>query len=219
MVAGRGAPQLCTMQQAAAAAGPAAGADVAYTCIDEQPHSAKYTVREVDAASFMGPAGQLRGAPMKVTSSYILDHTIRRTEAHIEVLPPRDLPFVPSKTQKMRRVNDRKTLTALGIAALARARGSKGLLGASTVVWKIEMRCRGTFLCDKPLHPADGCYCNLRVVYSATIQQVNDGTVQISVTGLPPSDRRSSSWPAHTSSGCASGRAGREGGRAEGGYR
>ena len=180
------------MQQAAAAAVPAVGAGVAHTCVDEQPRSAKYTVREVDAASFMGPAGQLRGAPMKVTSSYILDHTIRRTEAHIEVLPPRDLPFVPSKTQKMRRVNDHKTLTALGIAALARARGSKGLLGASTVVWKIEMRCRGTFLCDKPLHPADGCYCNLRVVYSATIRQVNDGTVQISVTGLPPSDRRSS---------------------------
>ena len=103
---------------------------MACTCIDEQPHSAKYTVREVDAASFMGPAGQLRGAPMKVTSSYILDHTIRRTEAHIEVLPPRDLPFVPSKTQKMRRVNDRKTLTALGIAALARARGSKDLRGS-----------------------------------------------------------------------------------------
>ena len=59
MVWAAGAPQLCTMQQAAAAAGPAAGADVAYTCIDEQPRSAKYTVREVDAASFMGPARQL----------------------------------------------------------------------------------------------------------------------------------------------------------------
>ena len=57
------------MQQAAAAAGPAAGADVAYTCIGEQPHSAKYMVREVDAASFVGPAGQLRGAPMKAMNS------------------------------------------------------------------------------------------------------------------------------------------------------
>ena len=139
MVAGRGAPHVCTMQQAAAAAGPAAGADVAYTCIDEQPHSAKYTVREVDAASFMGPAGQLHGAPMKVTSSYILDHTIRRTEAHIEVLPPRDLPLVPGKSKKMRRVNDRKTLTALGIAALGRSgRGSRGQLGASTAVATLD---------------------------------------------------------------------------------
>ena len=137
------------MQQAAAAAVPAVGAGVAHTCVDEQPRSAKYTVREVDAAAFMGPAGQLCGAPMKVTNSYILDHTIRRTEAHIEVLPPRDLPLLPGKSKKMRRVNDRKTLTALGIAALGRSgRGSQGQLGAATVVWRIETKCRGTFLCD-----------------------------------------------------------------------
>ena len=185
-------PQLRAMQQAAAAAVPAVGAGVAHTCVDEQPRSAKYTVREVDAAAFMGPAGQLCGAPMKVTNSYILDHTIRRTEAHIEVLPPRDLPLVPGKSKKMRRVNDRKTLTALGIAALGRSgRGSKGQLGAATVVWRIETKCRGTFLCDRPTSPVDGCWCNLRVTYSATIQQVNDGVVLISITGLAPSDRRS----------------------------
>ena len=186
------APQLRTMQQAAAAAVPAVGAGVAHTCVDEQPRSAKYTVREVDAAAFMGPAGQLCGAPMKVTNSYILDHTIRRTEAHIEVLPPRDLPLLPGKSKKMRRVNDRKTLTALGIAALGRSgRGSQGQLGAATVVWRIETKCRGTFLCDRPTSPVDGCWCNLRVTYSATIQQVNDGVVLISITGLAPSDRRS----------------------------
>ena len=75
---------------------------VAFTCVAESDSSATYVFRECDAAAFKGPRGELVGAPMKVVGSYILDHQVKNDsgqvtrEAYIEVLPPRNLPFVPA---------------------------------------------------------------------------------------------------------------------------
>ena len=130
---------------------------VVFTCVAESDSSATYVFRECDAAAFKGPRGELVGAPMKVVGSYILDHQVKNDsgqvtrEAYIEVLPPRNLPFVPAAKQKMRRFNDRKTLTELGRQALARPGGTKkGMPGAASVVFRIETKCSGTCLCDTP---------------------------------------------------------------------
>jgi hypothetical protein len=142
---------------------------VAFTCVAESDSSATYVFRECDAAAFKGPRGELVGAPMKVVGSYILDHQVKNDsgqvtrEAYIEVLPPRNLPFVPAAKQKMRRFNDRKTLTELGRQALAR-RHQKGnawcgvgrVPDRNEVQWHLLVRYAGVDQGGDPLSPAGG---------------------------------------------------------------
>ena len=54
-------------------------------------------------------------------------------------------------------------------------------------VWKLLFQCSGTEMCDTRTDACHGCTCCVRVVFSATIQQVATGTVQIVVTGCAPS--------------------------------
>ena len=139
----------------------------------------------------------LVGAPLRAIKTFVLDAPKGQHGSnaallpHIHVSPPDGIPARPrgSKTrlETTRRPNDQKVLNELGRAALARdKRGSAGAghLHKNSVAWRLEYWCRGSALCDMPSNGVKkGCRCEVRVVYSATIQQIDDKMVRIEVYG------------------------------------
>ena len=156
--------------------------------------------REVDADKFASWHPALIGAPLNSAGNLIRDKPRNgETMAPIAVERPAGATSRPQPKIKNRSVDDVKTLTALGRAALARESGGSG--GSKTLqrrtsqlyrdsqVWKMAFQCRGTdTMCDEQEAKANGCTCALRVVYSATVQQVADGVVRIVVTGCAHRD-------------------------------
>ena len=108
-------------------------------------------------------------------------------EALITVAPPLGIGARPHAKRKTRRPHDRKELTQLGREALQRDQPTrkKGEGWKGTVVWLLEYQCRGTSLCDRASKPNNrGCACDVRVIYSATVEQVAKQLVQIRVIGV-----------------------------------
>ena len=106
--------------------------------------------------------------------------------APIAVARPAGANSRPQPKWKNRCVDDIKTLTLLGREALSRTLqrgGGRGQLYRDSQVWKMVFQCRGTdTMCDEQEAKAYGCTCALRVVYTATVKQV-DGVVRIVVAG------------------------------------
>ena len=110
-------------------------------------------------------------------------------DALITVAPPLGIGARPHARRKTRRPHDRKELTQLGREALQRDAPKKGEAWKGTVVWKLEYQCRGTSLCDPASKLAHrGCRCDVRLVYSATVEQVAKELVRIDVTGVGGAD-------------------------------
>ena len=89
--------------------------------------------------------------------------------------------------RKSRLPHDRKTLTDHGRQALQRTNRSmaaKGELWRGSKVWQLVYNCAGTSLCDVPQVSRRGCKCDVRVVFSATIEQVSEGKILATVTGV-----------------------------------
>lgn len=91
--------------------------------------------------------------------------------------------------RKSRLTHDRKTLTDHGRQALQRTNRSmaaKGELwrGSKVHVWQLVYNCAGTSLCDVPEVSRRGCKCDVRVVLSATVEQVSEGKILGTVTGV-----------------------------------
>ena len=133
-----------------------------------------FVVAARDADAFSDQHPSIRGAPMRVVDSRVLD---RGDKAHITVTPPPGI-VNPSRGggKTLRRAMDKRQLTALGRAALARpgSRAKRGLLGRDCVVFLLARRCLGGLhspMCDAHRR-AEKCNCVVREVKSATIQQV-----------------------------------------------
>ena len=152
-----------------------------------------YLVQATYAATFSTWLGDLVDAPLKACAgTKVLDSVTKHCQSPpITVEPPVGIGKRPGAKRQARRPNDRKQLTQAGREALARQTNphKKGVLWSGSVVWRLEYRCVGTTLCDEaPLHlrgsDRDGCACAVRVVYTATIEQVSRGLVEICVTGV-----------------------------------
>jgi len=133
-----------------------------------------FVVAARDADAFSDQHPSTCGAPMRVVNTQVLD---RGDKAHIIVTPP---PGIVNPTRSsgktLRRAMDRRQLTALGRAALARpgSRARRGELGRDCVVFMVARRCLGglhSTMCDKHRR-VEKCNCVVREVKSATIQQV-----------------------------------------------
>eukprot|EP01049_Picozoa_sp_SAG25_P004739 SAG25_NODE_305_length_10124_cov_16.774464_12_plen_508_part_00 len=154
-----------------------------------------FTYAEADAHLFLQQFSDLRGAPLKMVRSYVLDSN-KKSEgrvAHLVVRPPPNRCARVDAKIATRKPNDQKQLNDAGRAALqrdcvyARKEGRRGQLWKGSKVWSLEYRCRGTPLCDVPEPRACGCDCTLRVLFTATIEQVAAKQVQIQVMGCNPS--------------------------------
>ena len=145
------------------------------------------TYHEEDAHLFLEQFADLVGAPLKRVFTYVLDADKKREGrvAHITVTPPPDRFARIDATRQTRRPNDRKRLNAAGQVALLRERasGTKGDLWKMSKVWIMEYRCSGTWLCDVLAVQKHGCNCAVRVLFSATVEQVSKQLVQIQVMG------------------------------------
>ena len=139
--------------------------------------------READAQKFQEYCDGLgEECPLMPTRNSVKD---KGKEALITVAPPLGISAPPHAKRKTRRPHDRKELTQLGREALQRDAPKKGLAWKGTVVWKLEYQCRGTSLCDPASKLAHrGCRCDVRLVYSATVEQVAKELVRIDVTGV-----------------------------------
>ena len=133
-----------------------------------------FVIAARDAEAFSDQHPSISGAPMRVVNSQVLD---RGDKAHITVTPPPGI-VNPSRGggKTLRRAMDKRQLTALGRAALARpgSRAKRGELGRDCVVWMVARRCLGGLhspLCDTHRR-VEKCNCVVREVKSATIQQV-----------------------------------------------
>ena len=78
-----------------------------------------------------------------------------------------------------------------------RSQCKRGELWAESVVFKIEYGCRGTKWCDSSARVRRGCSCDLRLVFSATIEQVSKGQVHVQFCG-PRGKVRGASWHSST---------------------
>ena len=139
--------------------------------------------READAQKFQEYCDGLgEECPLMPTRNSVKD---KGKEALITVAPPLGIGARPHAQRKARRPHDRKELTQLGREALQRDAPKKGEAWKGTVVWKLEYQCRGTSLCDPASKLAHrGCRCDVRLVYSATVEQVAKELVRIDVTGV-----------------------------------
>ena len=139
--------------------------------------------READAQKFQEYCDGLgEECPLVPTRNTVKD---KGKDALITVAPPLGIGARPHAQRKTRRPHDRKELTQLGREALQRDAPKKGLAWKGTVVWKLEYQCRGTSLCDPASKLAHrGCRCDVRLVYSATVEQVAKELVRIDVTGV-----------------------------------
>ena len=144
-----------------------------------------FVYREADALKFQEYYDGLgEECPLVPTRNSVKD---KGKEALITVVPPIGITARPHAKQKARRPHDRKRLTLLGREALQRSSPTrtKGEAWKGTVVWKLEYQCRGTSLCDPASKPAHrGCRCDVRLVYSATVEQVDKELVRVEVTGV-----------------------------------
>ena len=144
-----------------------------------------FVYREADALKFQEYYDGLgEECPLVPTRNSVKD---KGKEALITVVPPIGITARPHAKQKARRPHDRKRLTLLGREALQRSSPTrkKGEAWKGTVVWKLEYQCRGTSLCDPASKLAHrGCRCDVRLVYSATVEQVAKELVRIDVTGV-----------------------------------
>ena len=144
-----------------------------------------FVYREADALKFQEYYDGLgEECPLVPTRNSVKD---KGKEALITVVPPIGITARPHAKQKARRPHDRKRLTLLGREALQRSSPTrtKGEAWKGTVVWKLEYQCRGTPLCDPATKPAHrGCRCDVRLVYSATVEQVDKELVRVEVTGV-----------------------------------
>ena len=83
-------------------------------------------------------------------------------------------------------MSDNVELTPLGEEAYAREHREKGKRWRQSVVWRIELRCRGdTGQCDGFAggRKVQRCKCQLHVIITATIAQVRDGLRTVIVCG------------------------------------
>ena len=142
---------------------------------------------ESHAQDIVDNIADLAAAPLRSTRSFVLDVGKKGKDRsarppQITVLPPLNAGSArPDPKKKIRRPNDRKELTAHGRAALSRSKGSRGSgeLCKTSVVWKLEYRCAGTHLCDsKGLQS-----CAVRLVFTATVEQVANNLVHVEVHG------------------------------------
>ena len=143
----------------------------------------RYRVREAGAERFLAQHAETRHATLRAGPSTVHDHDIRGVPAQITVLPPVDVTSRSSAERKMRRPHDRKSLTPLGLAALARkkrppAGSGKRLLCAGSLVWKLTYSCE----CEH----CRGSTTPVRVVLKATIQDVADKDIVAQITGAHP---------------------------------
>ena len=141
--------------------------------------------READAQKFQEYCDGLgEECPLMPTRNSVKD---KGKEALITVAPPLGIGARPHAKRKTRRPHDRKELTQLGREALQRDKPTrkKGEGWKGTVVWLLEYQCDGTSLCDRPTTSGyRGCKCAVRVIYSATVEQVAKQLVQIRVIGV-----------------------------------
>ena len=139
---------------------------------------------------------ELRDAPLrmwhsKVRATVAGDLTDGRGDAlpAITITSPASVPTARplGARRAQRRLDEKKVLTEHGLAALDRpgkySKRYPGQLCRDTVVWNAVWRCAGTECCDASQKPSRGFYCDVKVAYSATCQQVKDGVVQIDVSG------------------------------------
>ena len=149
------------------------------------PLGGTFLRREADAQMFQEYCDGLgEECPLMPTRNSVKD---KGKEALITVAPPLGISAPPHAKRKTRRPHDRKELTQLGRQALQRDKPTrkKGDGWKDTVVWLLEYQCRGTSLCDRASKPNNrGCACDVRVIYSATVEQVAKQLVQIRVIGV-----------------------------------
>ena len=155
---------------------PALG-NAAPPALQPQPDGS-FLRREADAQKFQEYCDGLgEECPLVPTRNTVKD---KGKEALITVAPPLGIGARPHARRKARRPHDRKELTQLGREALQRDAPKKGEAWKGTVVWKLEYQCRGTSLCDPASKLAHrGCRCDVRLVYSATVEQVAKELVRI----------------------------------------
>ena len=160
---------------------PALG-NAAPPALQPQPDGS-FLRREADAQKFQEYCDGLgEECPLVPTRNTVKD---KGKEALITVAPPLGIGARPHARRKARRPHDRKELTQLGREALQRDAPKKGEAWKGTVVCKLEYQCRGTPLCDPASKAAHrDCRCDVRVVYSAMVEQVAKELVRIYVTGV-----------------------------------
>jgi hypothetical protein len=138
---------------------------------------------EASVHSYADWIADLTDAPLKPTRARVLDVATKGRAAYVLVSPPVGLGVRPGAQKKTRRPHDRKQLTEAGREALARLTAgdaARGELWRGSQVWLLEYWCSGTALCD----PVDRRKCAVRVVFSATIEQVSLQQVRMDVTGV-----------------------------------
>ena len=154
-------------------------------------------VQSRDAMDFLEVGHQdLVSAPLKSVKTFVLDSDTKALIAHIKTMPRRGLPMTASARRTTRRPNDILQLNDIGEGALLRKHRSqckRGELWAESVVFKLEYGCTGTKWCDSSARVRRGCSCDLRLVFSATIEQVSKGQVHVQFCG-PRGKVRGASW-------------------------
>lgn len=148
-----------------------------------------FLVRSGQVQAFFDQHPLLRGAPLLTIYSKIRD-TAKSGGALIRCVPAPHV-FAGPASAKRRRVSDTKQLTQAGESALSITARPKRGPWARTVVWRIDLRCRGSGQCDRrPGGSINGCSCQLAVTCSTTVAHVHSGFTQIVVAGQHSTTRR-----------------------------
>ena len=138
---------------------------------------------EASVHSYADWIADLTDAPLKPTRARVVrpPRLLLGARAHPQAYRRRDQNV--RRATFRRHVQHRKQLTEAGREALARLTAgdaARGELWRGSQVWLLEYWCSGTALCD----PVDRRKCAVRVVFSATIEQVSLQQVRMDVTGV-----------------------------------